>query len=306
MKLPWKPGDPPALEEGAALADLWWPYAAGRKVLVIEEHLPYLHYLETLLRRAGYQVISATQAAEAVQKAREEQPDVIVIDRKLPALRRFRMLGQLGEPTTSQIPVVMVALRNPGNFMWRDGDESVAYISRDPDCLIEILRRLDLRDLHRREAAQAARIDSIHQGADISFRQEQPQRILVADDERHVVRFVETHLRAAGYEVISCFDGRELLERAKRERPDAIVMDLIMPFIGHWLQVFSAVRTDPLTADLPFVLVSPKSPSVSPSLWIPPSGSVAAFLAKPFSSTELLTAVSSALGSKCAEPPLRP
>jgi CheY-like chemotaxis protein len=296
MKLPWKRTDPPALQkESSELADLWWPYAAGRKLLVVEDHPPYRRYLETLLRGAGYEVISASQAEEAVQKAKDEGPDVIIMDRKLPTLRRFRALNRLVDyPDTAAIPVVMVWLRNPGNFLWRMGEKNIAYISGDPDHLLDILRRLDLAALSTQEASQGTRSGIAEQSPGIPPADNRPKRILVADDERPVVRFVEQCLRETGCEVISCFDGREVLERAKAESPDAIMLDTFMPFV-HWLTVFTALKTDRATAGIPLVLLAARSPSVSHDQWVPPNSSAAAFLTKPFSPSELLTAVASAL-----------
>jgi DNA-binding response OmpR family regulator len=296
MKLPWKRKDLSALqEESSELADLWWPYATGRKLLVVEDHSPYRRYLETLLRRAGYEVISASEAEEAVQKAKDEGPDVIIMDRKLPALRRFRALNQLVDhPDTAAIPVVMVWLRNPGNYCWRMGDRNIAYISGDPDHLLDALRRLDLAALSTREASQGTRSGIAEQSPDISPADNRPKRILVADDERHVVRFIERYLRVAGCTVISCYDGREVLESAKAESPDAIVLDMMMPFV-HWLTVFSALKTDRATVGVPLILLASRSPGVAHDRWIPPDSSAATFLTKPFSPSELLTAVASAL-----------
>jgi CheY-like chemotaxis protein len=302
MKQPWRLEDPPILKEGGELADLWWPYAADRKILVIEEHLPYLSYLQMLLGRAGYEVISATRAAEGVQRATEERPDVVVMDRRLPALRRFRLLDQLGEePATARIPTILVYLGKKDSS-WRPGDEYVGYISGDPAALVEVLRRLDIAALHRTEAAGDPQPNSSRQRPVGAPSQAQPTRILAADDERHVVRFMEAHLRQADYKVITCFDARELLEKARTEPPDAIIMDMLMPFTDSWLKVYSTLKADPVTASIPLVLLSSHHPGVFPALWTPPSGSVARFLVKPFSPPELLAAVAAALERNLTRP----
>jgi two-component system alkaline phosphatase synthesis response regulator PhoP/two-component system response regulator VicR len=57
-----------------------------------------------------------------------------------------------------------------------------------------------------------------------------PQKILVVDDERHIVRLIQVNLERHGYRVVTAFDGNEALEVAKREKPDAIVLDIMMPF----------------------------------------------------------------------------
>src|SRR5207245_3968224 len=139
-----------------------------------------------------------------------------------------------------------VRLRNPGNFLWRMGDKNIAYISGDPDYLLDMLRRLDLAALSMREASQGNRSRIAEQSPGIPPADNRPKRILVADDERHVVRFVEQCLRETGCEVISCYDGREVLERTKAESPDTIVLDMFMPFV-HWLTVFTALKTERAT-----------------------------------------------------------
>jgi DNA-binding response OmpR family regulator len=306
MRLRWRRKDPPDLQkESSELADLWWPYAAGRKLLVVEDQPSYHSYLETLLRRAGYEVTSASQAREAVEKARNERPDVMVMDRKLPALRRFRALNRLMDhPDTAAVPVVMVRLRDSGNFLWRMGDKNIAYISDNPDDLVDMLRRLDLAALSTREASQDIRSKTSAQLPDIPLAGDQHKRILVATDEPHLIRFIERHLREAGCEVLSCYDGREVSERAKTEAPDAIILDMMVPFV-HWLMVFSALKTDQATACIPLVLLATRSAGVFHDRWVPPDSSAPVFLTKPFNPSELLTAVGSAL-ERGASGPLAP
>jgi len=55
------------------------------------------------------------------------------------------------------------------------------------------------------------------------------KRILVVDDERHIVRLVQVNLERAGYEVLTAFDGVEALEKVKTESPDLVVLDVMMP-----------------------------------------------------------------------------
>ncbi len=55
------------------------------------------------------------------------------------------------------------------------------------------------------------------------------KKILVMDDEPHVVVYLETLLQDNGYETVSAPDGRAGLEVARQERPDLIVLDLMMP-----------------------------------------------------------------------------
>lgn len=66
-------------------------------------------------------------------------------------------------------------------------------------------------------------------------------KILVVDDERHIVRLIQVNLERQGYQVATAFDGKEALEVAKREKPDLIVLDIMMPFLDGF-QVLKTLR----------------------------------------------------------------
>jgi DNA-binding response OmpR family regulator len=77
---------------------------------------------------------------------------------------------------------------------------------------------------------------------------------------------------------------------------------MMMPFV-HWLTVFSALKTDRATGGVPLILLASRSPGVAHDRWVPPDSSAAAVLAKPFSPSELLIAVASALERGASGPP---
>jgi len=55
------------------------------------------------------------------------------------------------------------------------------------------------------------------------------KKILVLDDEKHIIIYLETLLRNKGYEAISASNVEEALEAARREKPDLVILDLMMP-----------------------------------------------------------------------------
>jgi CheY-like chemotaxis protein len=85
---------------------------------------------------------------------------------------------------------------------------------------------------------------------------EKKARLLVVDDEADVCRGLGALLRARGYEVELCYDGREVLDRLAHEpRPDLLLLDFAMPeFDGE--QVLARVRSNPRLADLPVLLAT--------------------------------------------------
>lgn len=102
-------------------------------------------------------------------------------------------------------------------------------------------------------------------------------KILVVDDKHYVRQLLVTALGLKGYQVLAAGDGWEGLEVARRERPDLILLDVVMPRTGG-LEVLRALRASPDTATIPVVLMSARS-DLDP-LALPPG--VAGYLFKPF------------------------
>jgi class 3 adenylate cyclase/CheY-like chemotaxis protein len=81
------------------------------------------------------------------------------------------------------------------------------------------------------------------------------QRILVVDDMPKNVKLLEDILTAKGYEVVTAESGPQALERIKAERPDLVLLDVMMPGMNGY-EVCQAIRANPETGILPVVMVT--------------------------------------------------
>jgi CheY-like chemotaxis protein len=79
--------------------------------------------------------------------------------------------------------------------------------------------------------------------------------ILVVDDDPEIVSMLSTRLSARGYKVSTAGDGHRALELAKRERPDLVLLDVMMPGKSGW-EVARALKQDPVTSDIKIVMVT--------------------------------------------------
>src|SRR5512139_2476610 len=79
--------------------------------------------------------------------------------------------------------------------------------------------------------------------------------ILVVDDDPEIVSMLSTRLTARGYKVSSAGDGHRALELAKRERPDLVLLDVMMPGKSGW-EVARALKQDPVTQAIKIVMVT--------------------------------------------------
>jgi CheY-like chemotaxis protein len=81
------------------------------------------------------------------------------------------------------------------------------------------------------------------------------KKILIVDDETHVVTYLETLLQDNGFDTISAADGVEGLAKAKQEHPDLVALDISMPRKSG-IRMYREMREDPETASIPVVVVT--------------------------------------------------
>jgi len=81
------------------------------------------------------------------------------------------------------------------------------------------------------------------------------QRILVVDDDRQIVRLVRSYLEQAGFTVLVAYEGESALHLLRSERPDLMVLDLMLPQRDGW-EITRIVRTDKQLAGTPIIMLT--------------------------------------------------
>lgn len=81
------------------------------------------------------------------------------------------------------------------------------------------------------------------------------QRILVVDDDRQIIRLIRSYLEQANYQVLTAYDGETALHTIRRERPDLVVLDVMLPDRDGW-DILRVVRSDDALADLPIIMLT--------------------------------------------------
>jgi len=80
-------------------------------------------------------------------------------------------------------------------------------------------------------------------------------KILVVDDEPDIVDMLRMMLESASYEVVSAYDGKEGIEKAKKEKPDAVVLDLMMPGMDGF-EACKEMKQDADLKDIPVLVLT--------------------------------------------------
>jgi len=114
-------------------------------------------------------------------------------------------------------------------------------------------------------------------------------RILIVDDEPPIIDVLEYNLKKANYEVIVARDGQEALEKARHQRPDLVILDLMLPKLDG-LEVCRALRRD---GDLPIIMLTAKDEEIDRVVGLELGADD--YVVKPFSVRELLARVKTVL-----------
>src|ERR1700678_2243812 len=85
-----------------------------------------------------------------------------------------------------------------------------------------------------------------------------PLKVLVCDDERHIVRLIQVNLERQGYIVVTAFDGKERLEKIRSEKLNVVVLDVMMPYMDGF-EVLKTIRREPETEALPVIMLTAKA-----------------------------------------------
>ncbi|MFZ5788625.1 MAG: response regulator [Acidobacteriota bacterium] len=201
-------------------------------VLVVEDNRETLFLYEKYLRGTGFEVIAARTAHEARRALATLRPVAVVLDVLLPGGESWGLLAEIkSEPRTRDLPVVVATII--------DEPQRGLALGADDFAVKPIERRWLLGRL--REFAGRGQVS----------------RVLVVDDEEVSRYLLKGLLADTRFEIREAADGLEGLAMARTERPDVILLDLVMPKLNGF-EVLRALKADPATRDIPVIVCTSK------------------------------------------------
>mgnify|MGYP001174140039 CR=1 FL=1 len=114
------------------------------------------------------------------------------------------------------------------------------------------------------------------------------KKILIADDEPNIVISIEFLLKREGYDVLVAQNGAEALAKVRAERPDLVILDVMMPQ-RNGFEVCQDLRQDPEFADLRIMMLTAKGRDTEVSKGLALGADV--YMTKPFSTKELVAKI---------------
>ena len=230
LSLPLRAGAP-SLEPPSALPSNGH---TGPLVLVVEDDPAAAELLSRQLIGAGYRVEVARTGAQAIERARVLQPAAITLDIILPEVDGWEVMTRLkSDERTSAIPIVVVSVVDNPELGLALG--AIDYFVKPVNAGI-LIQRLNEFGLKNRVGNEDV-------------------RVLVVDDEPANREWLTRALEPAGFTVLPAAGGREAIERAKADRPDFVLLDLMMPEVTGF-DVVEALRADASTRETPILVLT--------------------------------------------------
>ena len=117
-------------------------------------------------------------------------------------------------------------------------------------------------------------------------------KILVVEDEKNITKVVTYNLEREGYQMITARDGEEGLAKARKELPDLVILDLMLPKLDG-LEVCRQLKSDPKSARIPIIMLTAKTQETDRVVGLEMGADD--YVAKPFSVRELAARVKAVL-----------
>ncbi|MGH6990286.1 MAG: ATP-binding response regulator, partial [Stellaceae bacterium] len=201
------------------------------RVLVIDDDPTVRDMIRRYLSREGFDVVTAAKGNEGISLARELKPSVITLDVLMPDTGGWSVLQALkSDPALTSIPVIMISILDEQHKGFALG--ASGYLNKPID-----------------RGKLTALLAGFKHGREIM-----PRALVIEDDDstRHVmVRLLE----GEGYEVAEAANGKIGLERLAPERPDLILLDLMMPEMDGF-EFLAELRRDPGNDTIAVIIVT--------------------------------------------------
>jgi CheY-like chemotaxis protein len=210
--------------------------AAAGVALVVEDDFKAAELIRVQLEAQGFKVLHAASAEAALVLAIQQPLSLITLDILLPNMDGWELLGRLKQvPELRGIPVVILSIVADASKGLALG---AAAVMQKPISRLELYEALVGLSLFPRP-------------------KDRKLTVLVVDDDPKAVDLIALRVTAMAGTALRAYGGREAIELARRELPDVIVLDLLMPEVNGF-DVVAALAERPETSSIPILVVTSK------------------------------------------------
>ncbi|HTV01387.1 MAG TPA: response regulator, partial [Luteitalea sp.] len=230
-----------------------------RRLLIVEDDATLRSSMVELLKLDEVELEDVGTAREALERLAASTYDCVVLDLSLPDASGFDVLDRMSESQQHAFPPVIIYT---GRALSADEEERLRRYSRSvivkgarsPERLLDEVTLF----LHRVEAALPTASQRMLKAARERDELFEGKRILLAEDDVRNIFALSAVLEPRGATMIIARNGREAVELARKEPPDLVLMDIMMPEMDG-LSAIRALRADPAARDLPIIALTAKA-----------------------------------------------
>ena len=206
------------------------------RVLVCDSSQLVTKILKDTLEKYDYDVSVAREPVEAIKIAVEKKPNLLIISQVFEEISGLDVCRKLlSMPEMAELHVIFLAQNIDHALLENAFEAGVHHFLKKPVQeyeLLNIIYNIEQRELEKKK-----------------------EKILVVEDSELIRQVIVRELRQAGYTVFQGRDGEEALSLARKEKPDLITLDIIMPGISGY-ETCKRLRDDPITMDTPVIMVT--------------------------------------------------
>lgn len=290
-------------------------------VFIIDDSVDSCTLMALILSESGYRVETSIDPIEAFKKKLPFQPDILLLDIMMPGMSGIEIMERIGKSSQrSSFRIISVSGLND------QGDIDRAYAAGANDFLAkpfqpqELLLRVEkqmgeLRKSKNEDVVPGSRESPPQETHHVEPKKEDTlprfgaqkdvavsspvaghaprtmptgAKILAVDDDQAIRSIVKATLEVIGHRVILAEDGEDGIRFAKREEPDLIITDIMMPRMNGY-EMVSRLASDPLTSAIPILMLTSQDSSEEVTKGL--SGYSDEYITKPFRPDELCARV---------------
>ena len=248
-----------------------------KKLIVLADDSPLIHrHTVPILEEEGYEVVSAMDGAEALERIAAHRPDLVITDIEMPRLDGYQVCKAVKDgKDTAHIPVLIASALGEAQDLERGFDAGADDYMAKPVLAEELLTRVRALFLGTIPASR--------------------ERILVVDDSPALRHYVQDCLARQGFEVATAENGRVGLDKAIAIHPHLIVSDYEMPEMTGF-EMVHALKRNPETRNIPVIMLTARD-SKRDMAQLRAAGA-SAYLVKPFAQDKCVATVERTLAER--------
>jgi len=200
-------------------------------ILCIDDDPNFLEIMKDIVKGTDYRVIGVNSPQKGLELARKIRPYLITVDILMPQMGGLEIVKKLkSDPITLDIPIFVISIADERAKAYSLGVSEYFIKPIDKDHFLKVLQEL-------------SRVRG--------------RRVLVIDDDHSFLESFFLIMREHGFQITTCDNGREGMQKLKQEMPDVLILDLMMPEISGY-DILDFLEKEGLKDEIPVILITAK------------------------------------------------